>query len=87
MIQNKTINLTFFLSCILQTRVLVTHGVSFLPQVDTILVLKDGKLSEKGSFKQLLAHKGAFADFLKTHFLEENDNLTEEGVCQAKMEL
>lgn len=57
----------------------MTHGVSFLPQVDTILVLKDGKQSEVGSFQQLLDRKGAFADFLKTYFLEENENLTEEG--------
>ena len=29
-----------------QTRVLVTHGVGFLPQVDQIIVLQDGRISE-----------------------------------------
>ena len=29
-----------------QTRVLVTHNISFLPQVDRIIVLKDGEISE-----------------------------------------
>ena len=36
----------FFLFCFLKTRVLVTHGISFLPQVDQIIVLQDGRISE-----------------------------------------
>lgn len=57
----------------------MTHGVNFLPRFDTILVLKEGQLTENGSFKQLLAHKGAFSDFLQTHFLQENQVLSEQG--------
>ncbi|XP_067934005.1 multidrug resistance-associated protein 1-like [Watersipora subatra] len=53
-----------------KTRLLVTHGINFLPQVDNILVIKDGHLSESGSFKQLLERKEAFADFLTTYFKE-----------------
>ena len=63
----------FFLSQ--QTRVLVTHGISFLPQVDRIVVLVDGKVSEAGSFKELMSRNGAFADFLRNYLTEE---LTEE---------
>uniref|UniRef100_A0A673BAN6 ABC-type glutathione-S-conjugate transporter n=1 Tax=Sphaeramia orbicularis TaxID=375764 RepID=A0A673BAN6_9TELE len=37
-----------------KTRVLVTHGVSFLPFVDEIIVLVDGKVSEIGSYNSLL---------------------------------
>ena len=37
---------------------LVTHGVSFLPLVDQIVVMKDGKISEMGTYHQLLANKG-----------------------------
>ena len=29
-----------------QTRILVTHGIAFLPQVDQIIVLQDGRISE-----------------------------------------
>ena len=31
-----------------QTRVLVTHGVYWLPMVDTIVVMVGGKISEYG---------------------------------------
>ena len=35
----------FFL-VFLQTRLLVTHGVHFLPQMDQIIVLKEGRITE-----------------------------------------
>ena len=56
-----------------KTRVLVTHGVSFLPQVDNILVMKDGSITETGSYNELLAQKGAFADFLVQYLSEKKD--------------
>jgi ATP-binding cassette, subfamily C (CFTR/MRP), member 1 len=34
-----------------KTRFLVTHGVSFLPFMDEILVVLDGEISESGSYK------------------------------------
>jgi hypothetical protein len=49
----------------------VTHGITFLPQVDQIIVLKNGEVSEVGSYKELLAQKGAFAEFLLQHLEEE----------------
>ncbi|KAG7275222.1 hypothetical protein CRUP_034812 [Coryphaenoides rupestris] len=45
-----------------KTRILVTHGISFLPQVDNIVVMVDGRVSEMGSYQQLLDQNGAFAD-------------------------
>ncbi|OXA42539.1 Multidrug resistance-associated protein 1 [Folsomia candida] len=50
-----------------RTRVLVTHGVSFLPKVDNIIVLKDGRVSETGTFKELIRNRGSFAEFLAQH--------------------
>ena len=50
-----------------KTRVLVTHGVSFLPLVDEIVVMKDGRISEQGSYQELVARKGAFSEFLLQH--------------------
>ncbi|XP_058453715.1 multidrug resistance-associated protein 1-like isoform X1 [Malaya genurostris] len=58
-----------------RTRLLVTHGISFLPFVEEIFVVKDGEISESGSYQQLLDQKGAFAEFLTTHIqdLDEED--------------
>jgi len=52
----------------------VTHGVSFLPKVDLIVVLVDGQISEIGTFKELLGHDGAFAEFLKNYLNEDLDD-------------
>ncbi|ELK35658.1 Canalicular multispecific organic anion transporter 1 [Myotis davidii] len=49
-----------------KTRLLVTHSIHFLPQVDEIVVLENGTISEKGSYRALLAKKGLFAKNLKT---------------------
>uniref|UniRef100_A0A8C9VEL1 ABC-type glutathione-S-conjugate transporter n=1 Tax=Scleropages formosus TaxID=113540 RepID=A0A8C9VEL1_SCLFO len=48
-----------------KTRVLVTHGMSFLPQADLILVLVDGEITEMGSYSELMSRHGAFADFIR----------------------
>lgn len=34
-----------------KTRVLVTHGITFLPKTDHIVVVKDGVISEQGSYQ------------------------------------
>nr|XP_003409027.1 canalicular multispecific organic anion transporter 1 [Loxodonta africana] len=50
-----------------KTRLLVTHSIHFLPQVDEIIVLGNGTVLEKGSYSTLLANKGVFAKNLKTY--------------------
>uniref|UniRef100_A0A3B4F4P8 Multidrug resistance-associated protein 1 n=1 Tax=Pundamilia nyererei TaxID=303518 RepID=A0A3B4F4P8_9CICH len=50
-----------------KTRVLVTHGLSYLPQADLILVMMKGEISEVGSYQHLMATEGAFAEFLRTY--------------------
>ncbi|XP_052804271.1 multidrug resistance-associated protein 1-like isoform X1 [Mya arenaria] len=57
-----------------KTRILVTHGVHWLPMVDTIVVMIDGRVSEMGSYEELLSHDGAFAQFLKTYLTQEHDD-------------
>ncbi|XP_078793298.1 ATP-binding cassette sub-family C member 3 isoform X1 [Oryzias latipes] len=64
-----------------KTRILVTHGISFLPQVDNIMVLGAGRVSEMGSHQELLKQNGAFAEFLRNYALEdilEEDELEDE---------
>nr|CAD7593712.1 unnamed protein product [Timema genevievae] len=67
-----------------KTRMLVTHGITFLPEVDLIVVLKDGEVSEEGTYKELLEKKGAFAEFLVQHLQEiAADSTSEAGESSA----
>uniref|UniRef100_A0A8B9QLM8 Canalicular multispecific organic anion transporter 1 n=1 Tax=Apteryx owenii TaxID=8824 RepID=A0A8B9QLM8_APTOW len=56
-----------------KTRILVTHSISFLSQVDNIVVLVAGAVSEHGSYSTLLANRGAFAQFLNSYGAQEKD--------------
>uniref|UniRef100_A0A8C6W973 ATP-binding cassette, sub-family member 2 n=1 Tax=Nannospalax galili TaxID=1026970 RepID=A0A8C6W973_NANGA len=72
-----------------KTRILVTHGIHFLPQVDEIVVLENGSILEKGSYHDLMAKKGVFAKNLKTYMKRSspegeatvNDDSEEEDDC------
>lgn len=50
---------------------LVTHTINILPQVDNIVFLVDGTISEIGSYQELLQRNGAFAEFLHSHITAE----------------
>uniref|UniRef100_A0A672Q8Y1 Canalicular multispecific organic anion transporter 2-like n=1 Tax=Sinocyclocheilus grahami TaxID=75366 RepID=A0A672Q8Y1_SINGR len=70
-----------------KTRILVTHGISFLPQVHNILVLVEGRVSEMGSYQDLLKQNGAFAEFLRNYSLEdiiEDDDVTVLGSVSCR---
>ncbi|KAJ4932488.1 hypothetical protein JOQ06_010909, partial [Pogonophryne albipinna] len=60
-----------------KTRVLVTHGLSYLPQADLILVLVEGQITEMGSYQHLMATEGAFAEFLRTYAAVEHTDSNE----------
>ena len=60
----------------LQVRLLVTHGLGFLPQCDKIIVMVDGKITEVGSYAELVDQDGAFAEFLRNYASNE---VNEEG--------
>ncbi|KAM7408746.1 hypothetical protein PAMA_002464 [Pampus argenteus] len=62
-----------------KTRILVTHGVSFLPYVDEIVVLVDGVVSEVGSYNSLRASRGAFSEFLDTYAKEQTNQTYSES--------
>ncbi|XP_055295156.1 multidrug resistance-associated protein 1-like [Sitodiplosis mosellana] len=62
-----------------KSRLLVTHGITYLPNVDNIYVVKEGEISESGTMKELMTKKGDFAEFLIQHLEEEEEeNLNEE---------
>lgn len=56
-----------------KTRLLVTHSMAFIPQFDEILVMVNGEITESGSYRELLAQKKAFAEFL-LEYLQEQQN-------------
>ncbi|CAH1794382.1 unnamed protein product [Owenia fusiformis] len=58
-----------------KTRILVTHSISFLKDVDKIVVLKDGHISEMDTYDNLLKQYGAFADFIKTYLTENQEEI------------
>ena len=57
-----------------KTRILVTHGIGFLPQTDNIFVVSNNTVSETGSYNQLLHNNGEFAKFLRTYLTEEAES-------------
>ncbi|XP_067009700.2 multidrug resistance-associated protein 1 isoform X3 [Anabrus simplex] len=72
-----------------KTRVLVTHGVTYLPEVDLIVVLKDGEVTEMGTYRELLEKKGAFSEFLVQHLQEVagDDDAMEADLDELKQQL
>uniref|UniRef100_A0A673W8Z6 Canalicular multispecific organic anion transporter 2-like n=1 Tax=Salmo trutta TaxID=8032 RepID=A0A673W8Z6_SALTR len=72
-----------------KTRILVTHGISFLPQVDNIMVMVEGRVSEMGSYQELLQQNGAFAEFLRNYSLEDiiEDEATGTTTCYYSREI
>lgn len=69
-----------------KTRVLVTHGITFLPQTDNIYVMKLGEISENGTYQELLNKKGDFSDFLLQHLQEGNAEEEELDVIKQQLE-
>ena len=43
------------------TRILVTHALHFLPRVDYIYFMTDGRIVERGTFDEMMANRGDFA--------------------------
>jgi ABC-type glutathione transport system ATPase component len=61
-----------------KTRVLVTHQLQFVNQADLIVVLKGGKISEIGTYNQLMESRQEFYTLISTHVKESKSESTEE---------
>ena len=68
---------------------LVTHGVSYLPMVDQIIVMKEGMISEVGSYNELLRKEGAFAEFLTNYASTKSKDIDteDENALDKKSEI
>ena len=58
-----------------QTRIFVTHNVTYLPYVDQIIVIQDGTIVESGTYEELLKKDGDFSSFLATYVKDTEESL------------
>jgi ABC-type multidrug transport system fused ATPase/permease subunit len=56
-----------------KTRILVTHQLHFLPQVDYILVFKNGTIAERGTFEELIKSQGEFAAMMESYGIKDEE--------------
>ena len=52
----------------------MTHSLTFLPNVDSVAVIKNGEISEMGHYEELLRRNGAFAEYVQTYLMDMADN-------------
>ncbi len=51
-----------------RTTIIIAHRLSTIRSVDEIIVLENGKIKEKGNFKELIEQKGIFAELYEKQF-------------------
>ena len=61
-----------------RTRILVTHALHFLPYVDYIFVMFDGRIVERGTYNELMASNGPFSRFVLEFGSIEEQEVAEE---------
>ena len=69
-----------------KTRILVTHALHFLPEVDYIYTLVDGRIAERGTYPELIANDGAFSKFIAEFGSKEDSTKKEQAVEGADTE-
>ena len=54
-----------------RTTILISHRISTVQNADQIIVLRDGRIIERGTHDQLLTNEGYYADLHRKQLLEE----------------
>ncbi|KAG9064520.1 Multidrug resistance-associated protein 1 [Linnemannia hyalina] len=50
-----------------KTRILVTHGIHHLKEVDKVVLVKDGEVAEHGTYQELMALRSVFYQLIKEY--------------------
>ena len=67
-----------------KTRLLVTHQLRYLNQVDYVIYLKDGEVAEQGTFNELMAKDKEFAHMMKEYGGQNDQDEVVELVKETK---
>lgn len=57
-----------------KTILFVTHALTYLPQTDQIVVMKNGFISESGTYQELWKRKGDFAEIMLQYIRSDSVN-------------
>ncbi|XP_030060084.1 multidrug resistance-associated protein 1 isoform X2 [Microcaecilia unicolor] len=61
-----------------KTRVLVTHNLTVLPEADLIIVMEGGRLTQMGTYEELLTQRQNFTELLQT---SSDENKLDTAAC------
>ncbi|NWT81963.1 MRP1 protein, partial [Lanius ludovicianus] len=53
-----------------KTRILVTHNLTLLPHTDLIIVMEEGRISEMGTYQELISRRANFAELVQVFSAE-----------------
>ncbi|XP_070538074.1 ATP-binding cassette sub-family C member 5-like [Ptychodera flava] len=73
-----------------KTILFVTHQLQYLSQCDEVLVMKEGRIVERGAHENLMKKDGEYAFLIKTHYSDEEEppvdleELADGGTLQRK---
>ncbi|KAG9063053.1 hypothetical protein KI688_004653 [Linnemannia hyalina] len=65
-----------------KTRLLVTHGIHHLSEVDQIVVIKDGEISETGRYQELIDARNAFNQLIQDYSVAHKEK--DDSDCEAE---
>ncbi|KAF9951567.1 hypothetical protein BGZ72_006947 [Mortierella alpina] len=67
-----------------QTRIIATHQLHVLPDVDYVICMKEGRVAEQGTFDTLMAKKGDFYTLMRRHG-GHHDETNEDGTFKRRV--
>ena len=67
-----------------KTRILATNSIPVLQEADFISLIRDGKMIEEGTYKQLVAMRGEIANLIKTNNGDDGDETPSPSVTDSK---